>query len=63
MSKHQLKQNHVSFVCLLSNSIFYLECARLVKDGKVYGVGTEDMDVCTIGIFLRLFFFHRISRL
>ena len=24
---------------------FYLECAALVKQGKVYGVGTEDMDV------------------
>jgi hypothetical protein len=25
--------------------LFYLECAALVKEGKVYGVGTEDMDV------------------
>ena len=23
----------------------FLECAALVRQGKVYGVGTEDMDV------------------
>jgi len=28
-----------------SEIIIYLECAALVKQGKVYGVGTEDMDV------------------
>lgn len=26
-------------------SLSSLECAALVKQGKVYGVGTEDMDV------------------
>jgi hypothetical protein len=60
---HRLKRKHVSFAFArhLLNFIFNLECAALVKDGKVYGVGTEDMDVCTIGIRLRLFL-HRISR-
>jgi len=28
--------------------LFYSECAALVKQGKVYGVGTEDMDVSEI---------------
>jgi flap endonuclease-1 len=32
-------------------SLFYLECAALVKQGKVYGVGTEDMDVREIVVF------------
>jgi hypothetical protein len=31
--------------------LFYLECAALVKQGKVYGVGTEDMDVRKILLF------------
>jgi hypothetical protein len=34
------------------HTFFYLECAKLVREGKVYGVGTEDMDVCTILLFL-----------
>lgn len=33
-----------------------LECAALVKDGKVYGVGTEDMDVCAIGSLIDFYF-------
>jgi len=36
---------------------FYLECAKLVREGKVYGVGTEDMDVCTILLFVLLFIY------
>jgi hypothetical protein len=30
--------------------LFYSECAALVKQGKVYGVGTEDMDVSEISL-------------
>jgi hypothetical protein len=33
----------------------YLECAALVKQGKVYGVGTEDMDVKEILLFSILY--------
>jgi 5'-3' exonuclease len=32
------------FVCDY-HILFHLECAALVKEGKVYGIGTEDMDV------------------
>ena len=28
---------------------FFQECSQLVKDGKVYAVGTEDMDALTFG--------------
>jgi hypothetical protein len=34
--------------------LVYLECAALVKQGKVYGIGTEDMDVREIPIL----FYH-----
>jgi hypothetical protein len=39
------------FVCDY-HILFHLECAALVKEGKVYGIGTEDMDVSEIFIFL-----------
>jgi len=35
----------VNFVLLF----FFQECSQLVKDGKVYAVGTEDMDALTFG--------------
>jgi hypothetical protein len=47
---HQLKLKLVRFTYLLPKHpiLFYSECAALVKQGKVYGVGTEDMDVSEI---------------
>ena len=46
---HQLKLKLVSITlltCFIPNPVgYFLECAALVKEGKVYGVGTEDMDV------------------
>ncbi len=59
MSKHRLKRNHVSLVWLTFIKFYLhdLECAALVKEGKVYGVGTEDMDVRTIGIFFLFVYF------
>lgn len=50
MSMHQPKPKRVRFS--FDRSFFFefqidfrSECAALVKQGKVYGVGTEDMDV------------------
>ena len=41
------------------------ECAALVKDGKVFAIGTEDMDVCLIGsiilFFISLFNFQALT--
>ncbi len=56
MLMHLLKLKLVSLddVVFNSHNFFDLECAALVKDGKVYGIGTEDMDVCTILFFLVL---------
>ncbi len=57
MSRHLLKLKLVSFIFVFIYPIFlYLECAALVKEGKVYGVGTEDMDVCTIFVFSTFIF-------
>jgi hypothetical protein len=54
MLMHLLKLKLVSLLCLHVNNhiLFDLECAALVKEGKVYGIGTEDMDVSEIFIFL-----------
>ncbi len=55
MLTHQRKLKHVRFFDDNDDpSLVYLECAALVKQGKVYGIGTEDMDVREIPIL----FYH-----
>lgn len=70
MLRHLQKLKRVRFIfsgrVRFDQLLLHVECAALVKQGKVYGVGTEDMDVKTDLLLILYYYphmFHSMFRL